>query len=192
MSNNASSQNVSKQLAEVTDLIHTYQQKIAVLNEELDIVRHQLITKDKELDQFKIQLKNLKRSRSSEGGGQYARRQLAEQSDREHNQQQQQNHNDSGLDKIASLIINSTSGKYSAHDDTAEGEAQRAKRAMSVDSSADNSKKQWEMAKDEIKLLRNKIQRLEDDLSIVTQVSEADLLCHINLNSFSSFFFTSF
>jgi hypothetical protein len=167
MSNNAQSQNVNKQLGEVTDLIHTYQQKIAVLNEELDIVKHQLIAKDKEMDQFKIQLKNLKRSRSSESG--YARRQLNAPPQGEHVEKDA----DPALDKIASLIISSSSSKYTKEDsgELAKGsdEAARAKRAQSVDSS-ENSKKQIDMAKDEIKLLRNKIQRLEDDLAIVTQV----------------------
>jgi hypothetical protein len=166
MSNNAQSQNVSKQLGEVTELIHTYQQKIAVLNEELEIVKHQLLAKDKEMDQLKIQLKNLKRSRSSESN--MARRQLNAAPEEATGKEI-----DPALDKIASLIINSTSSKYTKDDNLelvkTDETALRAKRAQSVDSS-ENSKKQIEMAQDEIKLLRNKIQRLEDDLALVTQV----------------------
>lgn len=66
MSNNSQNQNVNKQLREVTELLNSYQQKITVLNEEIDLLKQQVLGKDKELEQYRIQLKNLKRSRSSE------------------------------------------------------------------------------------------------------------------------------
>ena len=174
MSNNAQTANVTKQLREVTDLISSYQQKIALLNEELDVHKNQLISKDKELEQFKIQLKNLKRSRSSEGGG-YARRQLNLSSGIASTPENKavddaKTNTDPALDKIANLIIHSSSSKYNEEEALSSSESNRSKRASSVDS-VENSMKQAEMAKDEIKLLRNKIARLEDDLMIATQVS---------------------
>ena len=66
MSNNLQSQNVSKQLREVTDLLSSYQQKIAILNDEIHMLKQQSTTKDKEMDQMRLQLKNLKRSKSQE------------------------------------------------------------------------------------------------------------------------------
>lgn len=53
-------------MRELTDLLNSYQQKISIFNEETDILKNQLNSKDRELDQLKIQLKNLKRSKSSE------------------------------------------------------------------------------------------------------------------------------
>ena len=40
MSNNLQSQNVTKQLREVTDLLSSYQQKIALLNDELNMLKN--------------------------------------------------------------------------------------------------------------------------------------------------------
>lgn len=57
---------MSKQLREVTDLLNSYQQKISLLNEEIDLLKQQVLGKDKELEQYRIQVKNLKRSRSSD------------------------------------------------------------------------------------------------------------------------------
>ena len=52
---------------------------------------------------------------------------------------------------------------------TEETNADRKQRSMSVDTSETLSR-QVEIANDEVRLLRNKIARLEDDLLIVTQV----------------------
>ena len=183
MSNNAQNQNVTKQLREVSDLINSYQQKIALLNEEIELLKQQLNIKDKELDQFRIQLKNLKRSRSNESSLSSRRQltltniaQLSElDSDLLLDDNKNSNSNSSqltALEKIENLIIYSTNNNSKLSSVTSENvnQQERNKRAASVDST-NNSAKQLEITKDEIRLLRNKISRLEDDLMIVTQVS---------------------
>jgi hypothetical protein len=134
MSNNLQSQNVTKQLREVTDLLSSYQQKIALLNDELNMLKQQSISKDKEMDQMRLQLKNLKRSRSKEN-----------------------NYHDR----------NKTNDSESKDNDN-NNSTERKSRSGSVES--DTLNRQVEIGKDEISLLKNKIMRLEDDLSAVTQV----------------------
>jgi hypothetical protein len=134
MSNNLQSQNVTKQLREVTDLLSSYQQKIALLNDELNMLKQQSISKDKEMDQMRLQLKNLKRSRSKEN-----------------------NYHDR----------NKTNDSESKDNDN-NNSTERKSRSGSVES--DTLNRQVEIGKDEIRLLKNKIMRLEDDLSAVTQV----------------------
>lgn len=207
MSNNAQSQNVTKQLREVTDLISSYQQKIALLNEELELHKQQLTGKDKELEQYRIQLKNLKRSRSIESGfnssASNARRQLnltnntnGSVNGSSDSSEGKKSDSDNSLDKIANMIIYSSDSKYTQDDNMALArlaeaeEKARKQRAQSVDS-AENSKKQVEMAQDEVRLLRNKIQRLEDDLLIATQVrvfftTKQHDMCRIRKNPFNS------
>ena len=90
LSNNSQAQNVSKQLREVTELLNSYQQKISVLNEEIDLLKQQVLSKDKELDQYRIQLKNLKRSRSSESSYERSSSSSTSQQRRAQQQQQQQ------------------------------------------------------------------------------------------------------
>jgi hypothetical protein len=190
MTSNVQSQNVNKQLREVTELINTYQQKITLLNEEIDILKQQLNAKDKDLEQYRIQLKNLKRSRSNESS-QLARHVLQLNSNNNNNNNNQENNNNSS-EKFDNIVIYSSNSKYTKDDNveignksgtdansSGKGDEQsnsvRNKRAQSVDSSSDNQSKQIEMAKDEIKLLRNKIARLEDDLSHTTQVRFIDI-----------------
>jgi hypothetical protein len=142
MSNNLQSQNVTKQLREVTDLLSSYQQKIALLNDELNMLKQQSISKDKEMDQMRLQLKNLKRSRSKENN--YHDRNKTNDSESKDNDNNNNNNNNNN---------NST---------------ERKSRSGSVES--DTLNRQVEIGKDEIRLLKNKIMRLEDDLSAVTQV----------------------
>lgn len=136
MSNNLQSQNVTKQLREVTDLLSSYQQKIALLNDELNMLKQQSISKDKEMDQMRLQLKNLKRSRS-----------------KENNYHDRNKTNDS---------------ESKDNDNNNNNSTERKSRSGSVES--DTLNRQVEIGKDEIRLLKNKIMRLEDDLSAVTQV----------------------
>jgi hypothetical protein len=55
---------------------------------------------------------------------------------------------------------------------------ERSRRSMSVDGS-DTLMRQYEIANDELKLLRNKIARLEDDLLSVTQVKKLTFIAFI-------------
>jgi len=137
----------------------------------LDILKQQLINRDKEVDQLKLQLKNLKRSRSSEVSAN-TRKQFSV------------NTNTSKTDS-ASTDMNSSSSTSSAESSSTNtsnnneemSSETRKPRSMSFDASETLSK-QVEIANDEIKLLRNKISRLEDDLLFVTQV------CKFYLNLF--------
>ena len=143
MSNTTQSQNVSSQLREVNELMNSYQQKIALLNEEIDILKIQLMNKEKEMEQMKIQLKNLKRSRSSDSGYDRNRRQLT----------------------LNNTVLNGKANSNTSLDTTGT--------SIIVNSSNLNSDEQFtqvQISNDEIKLLKNKISRLEDDLVFVTQV----------------------
>ena len=140
MSNNLQSQNVSKQLREVTDLLSSYQQKIAILNDEIHMLKQQSAGKDKEMDQMRLQLKNLKRSKSQEP-----------------------------YDKPASKT-NNTSNATSSDNDTESKDTDRKSRSGSVENS-ETLIRQVDIGKDENRLLRNKIMRLEDDLLAMTQVT---------------------
>lgn len=135
MSNNLQTQNVSKQLREVTDLLSSYQQKIAILNDELNLIKQQSASKDREMDSMRLQLKNLKRSKSQDSS----------------NDRNNRNNNTS-------------------NDSTNEETSDRKSRSMSVDNSSETLSRQVEIGKDELRLLKNKIMRLEDDLAAVTQV----------------------
>ncbi|CAF0782220.1 unnamed protein product [Brachionus calyciflorus] len=152
VSNSSQTQNVSTQLREVNDLMNSYQQKIALLNEEIDILKIQLMNKEKEMEQIKIQLKNLKRSRSSDSGYDRNRRQLTPSNNGLLNGKANSN---MSLDTSGNLIINSNTNNSD----------------LSRDSSSCTIT-QIQMANDEIKLLKNKIARLEDDLMFVTQEKE--------------------
>ena len=123
----------TKQLREVTDLLNSYQQKISLFNDDIKILKQSMAAKDKENDQLRLQLKNLKRSRSSESRTQS-------------NEQHQSRINDNG------------------------GGDHRKQRSFSADTS-ETLARQIDIAHDEIRLLKNKITRLEDDLLFVTQVN---------------------
>lgn len=133
MSNNSQSENITKQLREVTDLLSTYQQKITIYNDEIGILKHQITSKDREMDSMRLQLKNLKRGRSTDRD--YGRRHVT---------------------------------SYNDHADD-EDNTERKVRSSSVELT-DTISRQNEINNDEVKLLKNKIARLEDDLSYVTQV----------------------
>lgn len=198
MSNSSQSQNVTKQLREVTDLLNSYQQKIAIFNEEIDILKQQLVNKDKELDQLKLQLKNLKRSKSSESAYERNRRQLTfNNSVLNGRSGSNSSINTSSSSQANSALPSSSSSSTNSGNtvtgsnsipevpETGETTAQasltetkpnsdesimdRKQRSMSVDTSETLSR-QIEIANDEIRLLRNKLARVEDDLLVVTQV----------------------
>lgn len=152
MSNSAQSLNVTKQLREVTDLLNSYQQKIAIFNDEIGMLKQQIGEKDREINTFKLQLKNLKRSRSTESN--YERNKI-----RTVNENKEE----------SSVGSSETENKKMAEKTADEILLERNRRSMSVDGS-DTLMRQYEIAKDELKLLRNKIARLEDDLISVTQV----------------------
>lgn len=175
LSNNSQTQNVNKQLREVTELLNSYQQKISLLNEEIDLVKQQVLSKDKELEQYRIQLKNLKRSRSTDSSSSSQRRaQQASTSTSDPNNSilTGKSSSSSSIEKVSihqgdtEIEITkktSTTTKMSLSSDnlTASGGQQQSDATLS---------RQLEGANDEIRLLRNKIARLEDDLSTVTQV----------------------
>lgn len=185
LSNNAQSQNVTKQLREVTDLLNSYQQKISILNEEIDLLKQQLLGRDKELEQYKIQLKNLKRSRSSDSGYERNKRQLT----LNNSILTGKSNSNSSIETVmsatnpaaaaaAAVISNSSSSSSSTSSSSSSAPTSATITAGSGSSkttngsgdSSDTSGRQLDIANDEIKLLRNKIARLEDDLLFVTQV----------------------
>ena len=156
LSNNSKSLNVTKQLREVTDLLNSYQQKIALFNDEIAMLKQQIGDKDKEMNTLKLQLKNLKRSRSTDSS--YDRnRTKSENKETIAKSDQEDCSNETPTDKTQALDKNAE-------------ETERNRRSMSVDTS-DTLTRQYDIAKDELKLLRNKIARLEDDLLQVTQVN---------------------
>ena len=111
-SSNSSSDN------SVSDLMNSYQQKFAILNEEITQLKEDVVHRDQELTQLRIQYKILKqRSRSVD--------------------------------------------RNSSNDD---GNANRARRGMSVDGGG-NLREQLDTSLDEIRLLKNKLLRLEDELN---------------------------
>lgn len=132
------------QLREVTELLNSYQQKIALFNDEIILMKQELTGKDKEIDQLKIQLKNLKRSRSSEA------------------------HTEQRYSRLSNME-NKNNNNSNNNDNNNKEDQQRKHRSLSADTS-DTLSRQVDIAQDEIRLLKNKINRLEDDLLIVTQV----------------------
>ncbi len=126
--------NDRKELREVTELLNSYQHKFVMYNEEINHLKQENAAKDKILDQVKLQLKNLKRSRSLESSDRQKR----------------------NADNAA---------------------AARQQRSASVDP-AQALNRQVDIAYDEIRLLKNKISRLEDDLQFVTQVQSDSKQTH--------------
>jgi hypothetical protein len=132
MTTQQQTQQETKQLREVTDLLNSYQQKISLFNDEIASLKQTLIKRDKEIDQLRLQLKNLKRSRSSESSEQ----------------------------RLSRINDNGNNGSNE----------QKKQRSHSADTS-ETLARQIDIAHDEIRLLKNKITRLEDDLLFVTQVN---------------------
>lgn len=120
--------------------MNSYQQKIALLNEEIDILKLQLVNKEKEMDQMKIQLKNLKRSRSTDSGYERGRQSMLNNS----------------------LLTNKATSNTSLD--------MTGSVVQSVETGKEDHSGQLQISNDEIKLLKNKIARLEDDLVFATQV----------------------
>ena len=105
---------------DLADLMDSYQQKLALLHDEIGTLKQELGERDKELYQVRLQYKILKqRSRSAD-----------------------RNSNSS--------------------DDSSNG--QRSRRGISVDGGG-NLREQLDASNDEIRLLKNKLLRLEDELN---------------------------
>ncbi|CAF1059346.1 unnamed protein product [Rotaria sordida] len=112
---------------DISDLMNSYQQKISILNDEINQLKQDVINRDTELSQLRIQNKILKqRSRSVE------------------------------------RTINSNSNDYS--NDDGGKDMNRLRRGVSVDGGG-NLREQLDTAFDEIRLLKNKLLRLEDELN---------------------------
>ena len=141
----------------MTELLNSYQQKIGMFSQEIDVLKQQLAAKDRELDQMRIQLKNLKRSRSLSEPG-YHRATVPPPS--------RFDNGDSGAGDISAAL---------AIDKPASSAPLSASAPTSSSSSTTTSSA--EAFNDEMRLLRNKIARLEDDLHIVTHVSACEFSC---------------
>jgi chromosome segregation ATPase len=105
---------------DLSDLMNSYQQKISSLNDEITNLKQDVIDRDKEISQLRIQYKILKqRSRSVD-------------------------RNSNSSDENENI--------------------NRIKRGISVDGGG-NLREQLEASSDEIRLLKNKLLRLEDELN---------------------------
>lgn len=104
---------------DLSDLINTYQEKIAILNEQIIHLKSEHLERDKELAQVRMQNKILKQRSQS---------------------------------------VERTS------DENLTEQANRLKRGISVDGGG-NLREQLEASNDEIRLLKNKLLRLEDELN---------------------------
>ena len=115
---------------DISDLMNSYQQKFAILNEEINQLKEDVIHRDQELTQLRIQYKILKqRSRS--------------------------------VDRTS----NGSSSSHSSNDEGGNKENNnRTRRGMSVDGGG-NLREQLDSSFDEIRLLKNKLLRLEDELN---------------------------
>jgi len=112
---------------DISDLMNSYQQKIAILNDEINQLKDDIINRDHETTQLRIQYKILKqRSRSV---------------DRTSNSNNNNNLNDDGTK-----------------------DSNRLRRGISVDGGG-NLREQLDTSMDEIRLLKNKLLRLEDELN---------------------------
>ncbi len=133
INSNANKKNLSKKSStnfnghDISDLMNSYQQKISILNEEINHLKDDVIHRDNEITQLHIQYKILKqRSRSV---------------DRTSNSNSNNHLNDDG-------------GK----------DSNRSRRGVSVDGGG-NLCEQLDASLDEIRLLKNKLLRLEDELN---------------------------
>ena len=122
-----------------------------------------------------MQLKNLKRSRSSEGGSyDRSRRQITFNNSNTNglpeSNNQTESTNNSNQNHTEKPINHKTVSTSSSNDEDEDLDKMNRKvRSVSADNSGTLTR-QVEIANDEVKLLKNKISRLEDDLLIVTQV----------------------
>ena len=162
-------------MRELTDLLNSYQQKISIFNEETDILKNQLNSKDRELDQLKIQLKNLKRSKSSEpatrkktmSSSKYFRQLISI-----HFQIKNKIFFLNKLDNRFDMPAIDDEDESQESSNRSNSADQRSKRSLSAETiNTETLARQIEIGNDEVKLLRNKIARLEDDLQVVTQVN---------------------
>jgi hypothetical protein len=160
--------------------------------------------KDKELEQYRIQLKNLKRSRSSDTYERNNRRQVVENSNAvltgksNSSTSIEQSSSSSGNNTSSSSSSNSSSDTVPAtivegdvaHHNVVVEKKKEGKMSASSDSNLPQPSdmtlsRQLDCANDEIKLLRNKIARLEDDLLSATQVgiSRSEYILRFNNRS---------
>lgn len=110
----------------VSDLMNSYQQKFSTLNDEINQLKQDIVNRDNDLSQLRVQYKILKqRSRSVE------------------------------------RTVNSNG---SDQDDDEGKDSNRLKRGVSVDGGG-NLREQLDASLDEIRLLKNKLLRLEDELN---------------------------
>jgi hypothetical protein len=109
----------------VSDLMNAYQQKISILNDEMDQLKQDITNRDNEISQLRIQYKILKqRSRSA----------------------------DRTSNSNSNIHVNDDGGK----------DSNRSRRGVSVDGGG-NLREQLDASLDEIRLLKNKLFRLEDE-----------------------------
>ena len=128
------------------------------------MLKHQIVDKDKEMNILKLQLKNLKRSHSSDSS--YDRNRGNTANGRDTSKTSEDSVGNS-TPTVASSGESTDATKCGNKSD--ESGLERKQRSMSVDTS-ETLTRQYEIVNDELKLLRNKIARLEDDLLQVTQV----------------------
>ncbi|CAF4104027.1 unnamed protein product, partial [Rotaria magnacalcarata] len=111
---------------DVSDLMNSYQQKISMLNDEISQLKQDVINRDSDLSQLRIQYKILKqRSRS---------------------------------------VDRTTNSNSNGDEDSGEKDSNRYRRGVSVDGGG-NLREQLDASFDEVRLLKNKILRLEDELN---------------------------
>jgi chromosome segregation ATPase len=112
---------------DISDLMSSYQQKISLLNDEINQLKQDIINRDNDISQLRIQYKILKqRSRSVE------------------------------------RTTNSNSNNHICDDNGKD--PNRLRRGVSVDGGG-NLREQLDASSDEIRLLKNKLLRLEDELN---------------------------
>jgi regulator of replication initiation timing len=112
---------------DISDLMNSYQQKISILNDEINQLKQDIINRDNEMTQLRLQYKILKqRSRSV----------------------------DRTLNSNSNNSLNDDGGK----------DLNRSRRGVSVDGGG-NLREQLDTSLDEIRLLKNKLLRLEDELN---------------------------
>jgi chromosome segregation ATPase len=112
---------------DISDLMSSYQQKISLLNDEINQLKQDIINRDNDISQLRIQYKILKqRSRSVE------------------------------------RTTNSNSNNHLCDDNGKD--PNRLRRGVSVDGGG-NLREQLDASSDEIRLLKNKLLRLEDELN---------------------------
>ena len=112
---------------DVSDLMNSYQQKISFLNDEINQLKQDIINRDNDISQLRIQYKILKQRSQS-------------------------------VDRTT----NSNSNNHLSDDGGKD--SNRFKRGVSVDGGG-HLREQLDTSLDEIRLLKNKLLRLEDELN---------------------------